>query len=83
MRPYCKMHTGDYQMIEVAYDFNKKTGKSLVRFEKPDTTYGFKVFECELPSYTIKLCVGFSAVEQRYLLKFCENNASLLLTEDG
>lgn len=83
MKHYCQMHTGDYQMIEVAYDFDKETGKALVRFEKPDEKYVFKVLECELPGYVVKLCIGFTETEQQQLLEFCMHNAGLLLTEEG
>ena len=82
-KPYCKMHTGDYNMIEVVYDFDKKSKKSVVRFEKPDAKLCFKVFECELPSYRVLNNVGFSEAEVKHLLEFCMCNASLLLTEDA
>lgn len=82
MKHYCQMHTGDYQMIEVAYEYNKSNGTALVRFEKPDEKYVFKTLECELPNYTVKLCIGFTEDEKKQLIEFCMHNAGLLLSED-
>ena len=62
--PYITLFKGD---TEVEVTNTKWSGeKTTVRIEEPNAVLGFKVLECNLPSYTILKNVGLLFLPSKY-----------------
>lgn len=71
----------DDNPIEITYS-RVTPYQSIVRCEQPDKKWGFKVFECEVPSIRIIKSVGYSNLETMTLIAFCRDNAEGFLEDE-
>lgn len=65
--------------LEVCHSEVKSNGSVLVHFELPDSEFGFKEADIELPSYKLRRNGGFTNEELVTLNELCKDNAHLIL----